>query len=412
MDRNRMPRWLNALIDWVADHPMSLPGRLAARRMGRPTATGGVAVTTFDERPIRVLIAPVNYSGQARAWARALEAQDARISARNLAVDVPGGFSYPSDVTVPVATYHNDADWQRRQFTAASHATHVLVEAAEPPFGRLLGRSVRAQAHALVEQGVNVAHLAHGTDVRLPSRHLEMNPWSHYSDTQIYVPRLETLAARNIELLTRSGRPLFVSTPDLLIDLPEARWCPVVVDLDRWRAVRQPRAVGTPLRVAHAPSVTAIKGTELILPALTRLADEGVIALDLIRGVPSDEMPGRFAAADVVIDQLRIGSYGAAACEAMASGALVVGHVSTGVRTLVEELTALPLPVIEATPDGIESVLRDLASCADLDDRRAKALEFVERVHDGRFSAGVLVDHWIGSDHPDDRRRENDAPLR
>ncbi len=140
MNRNGYPAWLNRLIDRIADSPTSLIGKVAARRMGRPAPRGTVPATRFDDRPTRVLIAPVNYSGQALAWARALEKADPPlISARSMAVDVPGGFSFASDLVVPRGHVHNDPDWQRRQFAAATSATHVLIEAEEPPFGRSWG---------------------------------------------------------------------------------------------------------------------------------------------------------------------------------------------------------------------------------------------------------------------------------
>lgn len=409
MNRYRLPRWVNALIDWIADHPTSLPGRLAAYRMGRPVP-GTVAATHFDDRPLRVLISPVNYSGQAREWSRALERADASISARSAAVDVPGGFAFDADLVIPVTTYHNDADWQRRQFAAAARASHVLIEAEEPPFGRLLGRSVEAQAHALIDRGVDVAYLAHGVDVRLPSRHQRENPWSQFADETIYTPRAETLAARNIALLERSGRPLFVSTPDLLSDVPSAHWCPVVVDPARWDAPRGGDVRPGPLRVAHAPSISAVKGTELLLPAVDALVDQGVVDFQLIQGVPSAQMPGFFAQVDVVIDQMRIGSYGVAACEAMAAGAVVVGHVSEAVRDIVRKQTGRELPIVEATVDTVEEVLRTLAAQPDLDAHREAGRAFVREVHDGRRAADVLRAHWI--DRPIGRKQEEivDAP--
>ena len=406
LNRNRLPRWVNAGIDAIADAPMSPLGRLAARRMGKPAPRGSVPETRFEPRGRRVLITPVNYSGQATAWARALEASAPDLSARSAAVDVPGGFSFPANTVIPVGTYHNDPEWQRRQFEAAAGATHVLIEAEEPPFGRMLGRSVETQARALRDRGVAVAFMAHGTDVRLPSRHLRGNPWSHYGDSEIYAPRYEALAARNIALLERFGAPVFVSTPDLLLDLPDATWCPVVVDPERWD-VRDDSGRGARLRVAHAPSVGAVKGTELILPLLERLEAEGVIAVNLVRGVPSARMPEVFAAADVVIDQLRIGSYGVAACEAMAAGAVVVGHVSETVRGLVAERTGRELPIVEATPDSLEGVLRELAAAQDLGPQVAEGRDFVREVHDGRRSARALLDHWI-DDRPDGGPRASD----
>lgn len=399
MNRNRLPLWINRIIDHIADHPMSLIGRIAARRFGRPDPAAQVATTEFHDAPLRVLIAPVNYAGQGTAWARALERRRRDISARSMAIEVPGGFAFNADLVIPVSTYHNDSGWQQRQLRASQTATHVLIEAEEPPLGRLLGRSVERQAEALIDAGVSVAYLAHGTDARLPSRHIAQTPWSYYADPSIYMPRAETLAARNIAFLQRSAGPVFVSTPDLLLDLPEATWCPIVVDPHRWDRPRAPHASSARLRVAHAPSVAAVKGTHLILPVLERLAADGTIDLTLVSGVPSAQMPEVFAQADVVIDQFRIGSYGAAACEAMASGCVVVGHVSDHVRSLIEKRTGLALPIIEATPDSLERVLRELAH-SDLAPIQAQGRLFVNEVHDGRLSAQALDDVWITPAEP------------
>ncbi|WP_053354042.1 glycosyltransferase [Leucobacter musarum] len=410
VNRNRLPHWVNWAIDRLADAPMSPLGRIAARRLGRPAARGSVLATEFDQKPTRVLIAPVNYSAQGIAWARALERAENDISARNMAIDVPGGFSFDADLVVPQGTYHNDPDWQRRQFAAAAQATHVLIEAEEPPFGRLMRRSVGAQARALAEAGVSVAYLAHGTDARLPSRHIEHNPLSYYADDAVYLPRAEQLASRNIALVESSGRPAFVSTPDLLVDLPNAVWCPVTVDPERWAArSRSERRPGAPLHVVHAPSVAAYKGTPLIVPVLERLREAGIITFELIQGVPSSEMPAKFAAADVMLDQFRAGSYGVAACEALAAGCLVIGQVSDQVRSAVRDASGDELPITEATPATLEAALRSLAQDPDLRAARARGIAFVRHVHDGAFAARALLDHWISLP---DRKDGRGAPRR
>ncbi|MDI6023759.1 hypothetical protein QBL02_09385 [Leucobacter sp. UT-8R-CII-1-4] len=393
MNRNSLPVFLNRLIDRLADAPSSPLGRLAARRYGKPVL--GCDTTHFEEAPVRVLIAPVNYSGQAHAWARSLEVSDPSVSARNFAIDVPGGFSFDADLVVPVPTYHNDQDWQQRQLLASAQATHFLIEAEEPPFGRLFGRSLARQASAIEKAGTSVAYMAHGTDARLPSRHIEDNPLSYYLSPTVYLPRAEELAARNIAYLERTGRPIFVSTPDLLKDLPLAHWCPVVVDPSRWEVARSPRKPGAPLRVAHAPSVAAVKGTDLILPTLEKLQREGVIEFNLIQGVPSGEMPLAFAQADVLIDQFRSASYGVAACEAMAAGCVVTGQVGDYVRDVVKSTTGADLPIIESTPDSLESVLRSLAADSSLQTLSEQSISFVREVHDGRLSAQTLFTHWI-----------------
>lgn len=395
-NRNTLPRWVNALIDAVADHPESFLGLLAARRLGRPS--GAITpVTVFDVRPIRVLIAPVNYSGQAHAWARSLERRSNSISARSMAVDVPGGFEYAADLVVPVPVFHNDADWQQRQYAAiTATATHMLVEAEEPGFGRMLGRDVERQTLALMTKGIDVAIMCHGTDIRLPSRHVNRTSWSMYSDRSVYSPRLEVVAQRNRDLIDRLDRPVFVSTPDLLADVPHGHWCPVVVDVRRWE--RPPDTVDDqrPLRVLHAPSASTLKGTPLIKPVLDKLVAEGVLRYELVTGTRSSEMPAAYHRADVVLDQFRTGSYGVAACEAMAAGCVVLGHVLDDVRSAVLDVSGMGLPIIEADPDTLEQSLRMLAVDASLRKQLgAEGVRFVSEIHDGTVSARVLDQQWL-----------------
>lgn len=396
VDRNTLPRWLNRVIDEIADRPNSIVGRIAALRFGRTPRGIDVAVSRFASTSTRLLIAPVNYASQAHEWARALEHHRSGTSVSSMAVEVPGGFGFPSDLVVPVSTFHNDSRWQRRQFdVVTSIATHVLIEALEPPFGRAFGRDIERQARALMARGLSVAFMCHGTEIRLPSRNVQATPWSLYNDPAVYTPRLEHVAGRNAGVLRRLGVPVFVSTPDLLDDVPNSTWCPVVIDPARWETLGERTDHDGPIRVFHAPSISVHKGTPLIIETLERLHSEGIIEFHGAERIPSPEMPARYARTDVFLDQFRVGSYGVAACEAMASGCSVVGHVTERVRERVKSATGLNLPIIEADPSTLENVLRALASegC-----RRATASsqgwEFVSAVHDGRASARVLTG-WL-----------------
>jgi len=393
--RNRLPRWVNRSIDYVADHPESLPGRLAALSLGRISDADIPPPTTVPDTPVRVYIGPTNYAAQGHAWARALDAASPRVGARNMAVEVPGGFAFDADTEVPVAVYHRSRRWQTDELDAVGRFTHVLFEAGRPLFGRLLGRSIEREVAELASRGISTAFMCHGTDVRLPSSHIRRTPWSPYSDPDLYVDRLERLARRYADQLDRFDRPIFVSTPDLLADVPRATWCPVVVDAARWSRPRRTVRGRIPV-VAHVPSNGAVKGTTLVRPAMERLAADGIIEYREIHGVPSRAMPDVWAEADIVLDQFRLGSYGVAACEAMAAGSVVVGHVLEETRAVVARDTGTELPVVEATPDTVEGVVRALAE----DPSRREVLttagrEFVAHAHDGRLSSRVLLDHWI-----------------
>ena len=103
----------------------------------------------------------------------------------------------------------------------------------------------------------------------------------------------------------------------------------------------------TMLRVAHAPSKRAVKGTDTVLAAVESLRARGApIELDLIEGVPNREARLRYAAADVVVDQLRIGWYGMLAIESMALAKPVVVHLDEEAAAETEEAFGLELPLV------------------------------------------------------------------
>jgi len=165
-----------------------------------------------------------------------------------------------------------------------------------------------------------------------------------------------------------------------------------VVDAAKWRAVVATRRSGGRPVVVHAPSQKWLKGTDRIEPILRRLSGEGVIEYRQVVKVPHASMPGLYAAADIVLDQFALGSYGVAACEAMASGRLVMSHVDDFVRSQVRERTRLELPVHEATLESLETELRRAAADPEAFEALRKAgPAFVDAVHDGRHSAAAIA---------------------
>jgi glycosyltransferase involved in cell wall biosynthesis len=184
---------------------------------------------------------------------------------------------------------------------------------------------------------------------------------------------------------------VFVSTPDLLDDVPSASWLPVVVDVDEWKVDTAVLERETPV-VVHAPSRASIKGTDLIEPVMRALEEDGLVEYRRIEGIPHDSMPAAYADADIVLDQFRLGGYGVAAVEAMASGRLVVSHVGEQSREVVAAVTGLELPIVQSRASDLDQVIRDIL--ADRPKHRAVAargLAFANGVHDGRRSAQALA---------------------
>ena len=349
--------------------------------------------------PHRVLIGPANFSGQATLWARAVDLHVPDTSVHSFAPQTEG-FDFPADIQVGLETFRKDKRFHREflDYVAANY-THVVIEAGRSLFGPAKDRDCMRDVSRLLARGLKVAFLAHGSDLRLPSQHVETEPWSPFRTADPEeVSKYEKFARRTSRMYNSYPGSVFVSTPDLLEYAPGATWCPVVVDVDAWHTDDPVMERPVPV-VAHAPSQSWMKGSELVDPLLQQLHDDGVIVYRRVEGIPHSEMPAVYRDADIVIDQLAIGSYGVAACEGMAAGRVVLGHVSAATRSTVHELTGVELPIVEVDAGTIVDRIRELI--ADPESARAAAVRgraFVEQVHGGALSAEALSSFVDGPD--------------
>jgi hypothetical protein len=265
------------------------------------------------DAPVRLLVGPANFAGQGTRWARALEERVATTKATSFAF-FKGVLDYPVDYGVPARTYRRNRRWQLNFYNhVVRNYTHVLIEASRPIFGTLHGPDASGDLTYLLTKGLQLGLIAHGSDLRVPSRHVETEPWSPFPDLEDEtVELLERNATRAVELFTSYPGPVYVSTPDLLDYVPNAVWCPVVVDVDTWRSAAPVLEHEKPV-VAHAPSKSAMKGSELIDPIMESLAQRGLITYRRVEGVDPADMPAVYRDADIVLDQFSVGSYGVAA---------------------------------------------------------------------------------------------------
>lgn len=358
------------------------------RRMYRDTP-----VTSARPARCTLLIGPVNSAGQGYAWARAAERLPG-VSAVDLMFRSPSDrFLFPADHSVSARVAYGVRRWQDAEREAILRSfTHVIVESGLRLFDT--HAPVLQHLQKMTGAGASVALLFHGSDIRSPSGHAQHDPDSPFiGDRYEGTARLERITRDNRALIDAARLPVFVSTPDLLAVVPEATWLPVVVEPMRWQAAAAEALRGSRPVVVHAPSRAGLKGSALIDPVVRRLHDEGVIEYREVHDVASDEMPAVYGSSDVVLDQFSLGIYGVAACEAMASGRLVISHVSETVRREVRDRTGQELPILQSRAHELEQVLRDVAARPDhYRDVAAAGVGFVQSVHDGRRSAEALAD--------------------
>ena len=357
---------------------------------------GGESVVRSDlvSHP-SLAIGPSNMAGQAWAWAKAVEERWPAVRSEVFTLERSGPIRFPADRTLSQQERLDLRAQDGLRAHVLERHTHVLLEGGMALTGSSGGGLFPADAKAFTEAGLRVGLVFHGSDIRDPRRHRELYPDSPFADPSAELTvatqrRYDRLAAA---LAGYDGVELerFVSTPDLMDFVDGARWLPVTVDTRLWRPRGGLRAGRRPV-VLHAPSRAAIKGSAAADAVAQRLHEEGLIEYRRLEGVEPEEMPAAVAAADIVLDQFAVGSYGVLAAQAMAVGRVVVGHVADHVRARLLH----QLPVVEARQSQLGEVLEKLVGDAD-ECRRLGELgpEFVRRYHDGTHAAGTLAEFLV-----------------
>lgn len=337
----------------------------------------------------KLIIGPANFAGQGFAWARAAERAVPGLYAESLTRTI-GVYGFPTDDEVSTFRYQFHK-WQKRQSDRiTSNFTHVLIEAGRPITGSYYGRTVDKELSIFTKAGLSCAVVSHGSDTRIPSNHMSRYPNSPFVDAPVHVfETLENRAQKLVSLYSNLEIPIFVSTPDLIDDLPNGIWLPVVVDKSKWET---PYAISSQkLRVLYAPSKSWIKGGPKVDEVLQDLSNRGLIEYQRLAGVPAKDMPALVKSADIVIDQFALGAYGAMAVQAMTAGKVVIGHVAPWVRDRIPA----DVPIVESTVDQLEEViLKVVSNEASRREVGANGVQFVTKFHDGSYSGAVLKS-WI-----------------
>jgi hypothetical protein len=353
-----------------------------------------------EDSPRRLLLGPANAAGQGGEWARAVREHAPGWTARNLQVVRSDALLvFGSDFPLTHTEWANPATRVDLAVELVVGATDIVVEAMRPLLAVGDGgervhawdtRRAREDIGALQASGRNVALLFHGSEVRRPSIHARLTPWSPFyrAETATLTADLERTTDRVHEAFGDFEGPLLVSTPDLLDHVPGAAWLPVVVGAASF--VPAPPALTRPrLVVAHAPSRSWLKGSQWVDPVLERMEREGLLTYRRLEYLPAIMIPSFLSEVDVLVDQIVLGNPGVLAAQAMAAGRLVLSHLPESVRRRFPE----PPPVVETTPATLEQVLLSVIENPEHYRQVAdRGVGFARKYHDGQMSARVLTE--------------------
>ena len=181
-------------------------------------------------------------------------------------------------------------------------------------------------------------------------------------DEGYYNPASDNAKRKSINFYAKKTSKIYSLNPDLLHVLPEsAEFLPYSsISLVEW-AESYNQLEDRPLRIGHAPSNRAVKGTELILKAVDDLRLSGFnFELVLVEGVSNIEAKEIYKTIDVLVDQLFAGWYGGLAVELMALGKPVIAYIREEDLHFLPDQMRADLPIIQAEPNAIHDVLKTI----------------------------------------------------
>ena len=227
----------------------------------------------------------------------------------------------------------------------------------------------------------------HGSEIR-NGKPWEANPYSDY--LPMYKENPEMVARAERQLAKAQGA--IVHDAEMGLYVPQGApifYIPLRMNADQFEP-QFPDDIGCakPL-IVHAPSRRGIKGSEYVERAIQVLSAEYDFEFVLVENMAQMEAFEIYKRADIIIDQLFIGTYGVFALEAMALGKPVVTYLRPDL------LDSFPgsLPILSASIDNLVEKIAYLLEHPEERAKRGRAgRKYVETYHDYRKAASLLAD--------------------
>lgn len=204
---------------------------------------------------------------------------------------------------------------------------------------------------------------------------------------------MDTWRRKSIDKASVYADHMFALNPDLLYFLPKEKssflpYCIAEPECLPRRA--EIFFVNDRIRIAHAPTERGAKGSQYILIALERLKERfpNRVEVDLIENVPHREAVQRIGQADLFIDQVLVGWYGAAAVEALSMGVPTAAFINDEHLQFVPQEMAKELPFLRINKSNLLDRLSHFVTERDMAvESAASGRAFAARWHDSEVVA-------------------------
>lgn len=226
----------------------------------------------------------------------------------------------------------------------------------------------------------------HGSDIR--------GSFERSGYEYLELPPTNERRRRNIKYIVNNVDGIILHDEELRRHLPATETpvyiVPLRVNIDDFVPVYPDEQVKVPT-IVHAPSKRKGKGTEYILKALNEIGKP--YNLVLVENKTQQEALEIYKSADIIIDQLLIGSYGVFAIESMALGKPVIVYIDEEMKETFPSELPLVIADINTIKEKVDMLIGDAEKRHSLG---VQGRQYVEKYHNCRKNASVLARIYKG----------------
>lgn len=209
----------------------------------------------------------------------------------------------------------------------------------------------------------------------------------------------DEIRIKSIEKMSRYARHMWAISPDLLYFLPKNKSSFLPCTIANFDCEKYLPKFEKKLKILHAPTNRAAKGSGYILSALEKLQKKYPDSIEtlLVENMSHKQAMELYKNADLVIDQILIGWYGAFAVETMLMGKPVIARIAyEDLKFIPHEMANdLMQTIIHADPFNIESVIE---RCIDertfLKQRSEASIAYASKWHHPNYIASITKEKY------------------
>ncbi len=203
-----------------------------------------------------------------------------------------------------------------------------------------------------------------------------------------------------IDKMAQYADHVFALNPDLIQFLPKEKTSFLPYTIANYFDIetkQEPFFKNDKINIVHAPTQRVTKGTDIILKIIDELQQEfpNKIKFNLIENMSHSEALQAYQKADLLIDQIFIGWYGAVAVEVMKMGIPAAVFINPAHLNYVPDEFAKDLPFYNINPFTLKEKLRHIIKHREqLIQQGQLAKQFVLKWHDPIKIAEEVIEYY------------------